>query len=244
MKSKSIIIVLLMITISTVSFSFKTIFVVTDTWAPYVYQENNEVKGVDYEIMMKVFEKMGYTVNFKFYPWKRCMAMIENKKADAVLDMNYSEEKSKFMYYPNEEISDNVLVFFQLKEKNYTFNKLEDLRNLKIGTLVGYEYNKEIREATYFKKEPVSKIEQNFKKLILGRLDLFIVSKNVGLFEAKKFGILDKIKYLPKELSGGKNYVAFSKKPVNNMITIKFSETLKEFKTTKEYKKILLKYGQ
>jgi len=236
--------VMFLMLICSLLFAVEKIIVVTEEWPPYVYQEDNVKKGFDYEIMISVFEKMGYTVDFNLYPWKRCISMMQNKQADAILDISSNEERKKFMYFPDEKISDSSSVLFCLKGKKYTFNKLEDLKGLTIGTLLGYEYSKEINEANFFKKEEVNNLEQNFTKLEKGRIDLFISNKNVALFEAKKLGFLEKIDYLPKEISGGDNFIAFSMKPSNEKMVKIFSDTLKEFKKTKEYKEILKKYGQ
>jgi len=105
--------------LSSILFAEKLI-VVTDAWAPYVYEEENTAKGFDYEVMMKVFEKMGDTVEFKFYPWKRCIKMIEDGEAAAILDISKNDERLKTMYFPKEKISDSASVLFHLKAKPYT----------------------------------------------------------------------------------------------------------------------------
>ena len=65
-----------------VIFSAERLSVVTDEWPPYIYIENKEIKGFDYEVMMAVLSNMKYDVDFKVYPWKRCLLMIKNQKAD------------------------------------------------------------------------------------------------------------------------------------------------------------------
>ncbi|SLM31400.1 conserved hypothetical protein [Desulfamplus magnetovallimortis] len=226
------------------AFSTEKLLVVTEEWAPYVYVENQEVKGFDYEVMVAVFSSMGYAVDFKLYPWKRCIHMIEKQQADAILDISRNAERDKIIFFPDENLSDSASVFFYAKGKSYSFEKLEDLKGLKIGTMLGYNYNQEFTDADYFTKEDVTTMEQNFKKLIHGRVDLVISNRNVGLFEAKKMGVLDQIAYLAKEVSGGANYLGFSKNEKNEKLAKSFSDQLQKFKKTDVYKEILQKYGQ
>jgi polar amino acid transport system substrate-binding protein len=220
------------------------LLVVTDEWAPYVIEENEVISGFDYEVMIAVFSRMGYTVDFRLYPWKRCIYMVETQRADAVLDASINETRKKTLFFPEENISKSSSVLFHLRGRKYSFEKLQDLKGLKIGTILGYEYNREFLAAEYFVREPVENIEQNFKKLVLGRIDLFISNKSVGLFNAKNFGYLEDIAYLPKTVSGGDNFVAFSRKPGHAELAQEFSRVLQAYKKTGEYRAILQKYGQ
>jgi polar amino acid transport system substrate-binding protein len=219
------------------------LLVVTDQWAPYVYQEDDAIKGMDYEIMIAVLESMGYEVDFHLLPWKRCIRMIEEKNADAILDISMNEQRLQTMHFPQERISESASVLFHLKGKNYVYEELEDLSGLTIGTVLGYAYSKEFLGAEFFTREPVKTEEQNWKKLLYGRIDLFLSNKKVGLYTAKRMNILDKIAFIPKVVSGGDNYLAFSQKEGHDVLARNFSDHLKRFKTTPEYAVILNKYN-
>lgn len=218
--------------------------VVTEAWAPYVYQDAGIAKGFDYEVMVAVFRDMGYTADCRFYPWKRCLRMVRSQEADAILDVGLNPERAKQMFFPDESISESISVLFFLKGRPDNFKVLSDLTGMKIGTVLGYFYNQEIEDADYFIKEPVRDIEQNFKKLLAGRIDMFISNKHVGLFNAQNLGLLDRIDYSKNKISGGRNYVAFSLKPANKALATVFSAHLKTFKTTSRYRAIMQKYGQ
>ena len=71
-----------------------------------------------------------------------------------------------------------------------------------------------------------------------------LVNRNVGLFIAKKLGILDKVAYIHQAVSKGDNLVAFSKKPGHDRLAEEFSENLKVFKKSYRFRRILEKYGQ
>ena len=57
---------------------------VTDDWAPYVFQHNGQPRGIDYEVASQVFARLGVEVEWQFLPWKRCLAMAEQGLADGM----------------------------------------------------------------------------------------------------------------------------------------------------------------
>ena len=226
------------------AFPAGTLGVVTDEWPPYVYVENGVVKGADYEIMMAVLDGMGYDADVNIYPWKRCLSMIKSRKADAILDIGMTEDRKKQMIFPDENISSSVSVLFCLADADFAFSRLEDLNGLRIGTILGYVYSKQISEADFFEKLPVQTLRQNVDMLLLGRIDMFIANRNAGLFTAKKMKVLDRVKTLEKPISGGLLYLAFSRKKDHVKLAKKFSIHLERFKQTGAYEKILIRYGQ
>ena len=102
--------------------------VVTDEWAPYVYKDGAIVKGFDYEVMLEVLSGMNLDVDFQLLPWKRCVFMIEQKEADAILDISSNDDRKKVMYFPDEKISESSSVFFYLKGKKFKYKTLQDLK--------------------------------------------------------------------------------------------------------------------
>jgi polar amino acid transport system substrate-binding protein len=225
-------------------FGAESIRVVTDAWPPYVFEEQGTMTGFDYEVMQAVMKRMGYSVEFRLMPWKRCLQMIESGQADALLDVSITEERKRSMIFPSEPLSDSASVLFHRRGQRYRFNTLEDLRGLRIGTIAGYEYNKEFLEADYIFREPVADLQQNIRKLMNGRIDLFISNRRVGLYALQRAGALDAVAYLPKPVSGGEVYLAFTRTDANRVLAKKFSESLRTFKGTKEYRDIHARYGQ
>ena len=114
-----------------------------------------------------------------------------------------------------------------------------------MGTILGYSYCQELDSQEFMRHaERVSSLEQNFNKLLAGRLDLVVEVDSVGLYTANKMGIADKVSIIPdaKYCQGG-NYLAFSKKANYENLTLEFNNALEDFKTTNEYHAILKHYG-
>jgi polar amino acid transport system substrate-binding protein len=81
------------------------------------------------------------------------------------------------------------------------------------------------------------------KKVLAGRNELGAENLAVITASGKKMGVIGDIRFLEKPIHSQKLYDVFSKVRALEKSGSKFSETLREFKKTEEYRKILEKYG-
>jgi len=222
-----------------------SLLVVTDLWPPYAIEDNGEYKGTDVDIIIATFKRMGIPIRLEFYPWKRCLAMIEQKQADAILTAAKTSERQKIMYFPEEPVSRGMTVFFIKKGKNIPYQNLQDLDHLRAGAVTGYKYCDVVDKTRFvINAERVVTIEQNFKKLLAGRLDFSVGDQAVGFYKAKVMGILNDIDIIPGAYHcPGGNFLAFSKKAGHDKIASQFGATILKFKNTKQYGDILKYYG-
>ncbi|MEG0121290.1 MAG: transporter substrate-binding domain-containing protein, partial [Pseudomonas sp.] len=91
--------------------------IVTEPWAPYVYEENGKKLGLDYETTAIVFKRLGIEVEWQFLPWKRCLSMLETGQADGALDIFHSDERDATLLYPSEPLSDVEFVMFYANDR-------------------------------------------------------------------------------------------------------------------------------
>lgn len=221
-----------------------TVEIVTEAWPPYVFQEEGQITGFDYEVVKAVLEDMGHEVSMAFYPWKRCLAMIEAGTADALLDVGRNIDREAVMAFPEEPLSTSSTVLFFLKETPFVFRNFEDLQGMKVGTQLGYSYSEEFAAAEGFTKEPVDSVKLNIKKLLHKRINLFMANRSFGLYMAKMLGVQDYLAHTDKAVSGGDVYLAFSRNSPLHRLVPEFGKALKRFKKTKRYRAIMDKYGQ
>ena len=64
------------------------------------------------------------------------------------------------------------------------------------------------------------------------------------MFNAEKLGLWGKVGCTKKKISGGRNDLAFSLKPENEIMATDFSNGLKAFKATSQSRLILKQYGR
>lgn len=220
------------------------IHVVYTQWEPYTYQENGKDSGFEIETVRAVIQKMGFHLKFEQFPWKRCLYMMENGQADALVSALKTSEREKFLYFPDEHISVSKTVFFKKSGSPAEFDgSFKSLKDYTIGVISGFSYGEAFDKAAYLKKDEAKDAESLIKKILAGRNDLGAENLAVLTAAAKKIGVSGDIRFLEKPIHSQKLYVVFSKAKPSEKLSMTFSETLRELKKSEEYRNILEKYG-
>ncbi len=220
------------------------LLIVTDPYEPLVFPPAATLNGLDYEVTEAVFQQLNIPIMIKFFPWKRCLIMVRTKEADGILDLAITEERKTYLVFPKEPLSDSSLMILYHKNHPITVRTLEDLKHYRIGVQLGYEYPQGLKEMMV-NRDDVKTMEQNFQKLEANRIDLMIENRVVGLYRATAFGVRKEIGVLELPTPfPSKNYLGFANKDRLGRIADQFSHALVEFKQTRAYRDILIKYGQ
>ncbi|MCO1623173.1 MAG: transporter substrate-binding domain-containing protein [Pseudomonas alloputida] len=215
---------------------------VTDDWAPYVYQHEGQPRGIDYEVTTQVFKRLGVEVELQFLPWKRCLAMIKQGLADGILDTFQIESRQPYLVYAPEPLSEVEFVLFQAQARRHAVTQLKDLSGLTVGTSPGYTYGAAFSEASYFKREAAPTLEANFGKLMLGRIDLAITDRRVGHHLLHQLGLQRHVEELPLVISHQTQYLGLVRKPGREALALAFAEELQRFKQEPAYAAISNRY--
>ena len=114
----------------------------------------------------------------------------------------------------SDKIGSTELLFFKLKSTSISYATLDDLRPYRIGTVLGAIYTPEFDHADYLHKEAVANYDVNLRKLMLGRITLFLEKKlQVQHALATRYPQLaDKIDTLDRPLFKTSFYNAFSRR--------------------------------
>jgi polar amino acid transport system substrate-binding protein len=217
--------------------------IVTEPWAPYVYEENGKFLGLDYETTAIVFKRLGIEVEWQFLPWKRCLSMLETGQADGALDIFHSAERDATLLYPVEPLSEVEFVMFYANERPHPFRTLSDLKGLTIGTSPGYLYSKDFSDSPLFIREPAPTHEANFGKLVRGRIDLLITDRRVGQHLLDELGIRDRITENPTVISHQSQFLAVRRNAGMDLLVQRFGAELKRFKREPAYAELSARYG-
>ncbi len=220
------------------------LLIITEPYEPFVFPPDAKFKGLDYDVTEAVFRILQIPVEIKFYPFSRCLYMIRNQEADALIDLVKTKERNTYMAFSEEPVSDSSLIIFYHKGHRPHIETLDDLKSYQLGAQYGSEYPQELAEV-FVKRENAKLMEQNFQKLVHDRIDIMVENRIVGRYIANKIGILDQIEVLelPKPFPT-QYYLGFAKKEGHDHLSVQFSQALVQFKQTEAYQDILIKYGQ
>ncbi|MFG0382563.1 substrate-binding periplasmic protein [Pseudomonas sp. zbq_18] len=218
--------------------------IVTEAWAPYVYEENGQPTGLDYEISAEVLRRLGVEVEWQFLPWKRCLLALEQGQADGILDIFRIPEREAHMLFVEEPLSDVEFVLFHSRSRPYPYRQLDDLRDLVIGTSPGYWYNDQaFRDSRLFSREEAPSHEANLGKLVRQRVDLVVNDRRAGLFLAAQLGLGEQIGYNPKAVGTDRLYLALRQTTELTALAERFSAELRRFKQENAYARLQARYA-
>ncbi|WP_028629565.1 MULTISPECIES: ABC transporter substrate-binding protein [Pseudomonas] len=219
--------------------------IVSEPWAPYIYEENGQPRGLDYEASAIVFQRLGIEVQWSLMPWKRCLVELESGSADAVLDIFQNREREKQMAFPREPLSQVEFVLFYARQRPYPFQRLADLQGLKVGVSPGYWYaDQAFRTSPLFIREPAPTHEANLGKLVRDRVDLVVNDRRAGQFLLRQMGLEDEVGQHAKVISRDHLYLAFRRLPRLEGLAERFGEALRRFKQEPEYAQLIARYQE
>lgn len=190
MARKLLLITLLLIPLSSVA-QEPVIDIATSEYPPYEYLENNEIVGIDTDIVRQVLQHMGYTPRIYMLPWARAEAGTRSGTYDMLYSLTYSESRAEH-YYFTDPMNTAEDVFFKRADKDLDWESLDDLSGLKFGLSSAYSYAPVFMDWLRSGKGRVTMISHEqpeltgLRMVALGRIDLFICEKTVCDFILEK----------------------------------------------------------
>lgn len=165
-----------------------------DHYPPWKIADQEEISGIDIELVTVLLSEIDHTPVFESYPWIRCIKMMETGDADiltGVLKRPEREEDMHFIEPPYKTKSCKALYILKESEDIATY---EELRGKVIGAKRGVKFFKRFDEDPSIQIEEIHTDELNFMKLVAGRIDAVIVTESIGDYLLAKSGLGQKIK--------------------------------------------------
>ncbi|WP_300356894.1 transporter substrate-binding domain-containing protein [Fusobacterium sp.] len=103
-------------------------------YKPYEYLEGNKVTGFSIDVVFKIFENLGYKIEYTNMSFEGLIPALETGKVDVLTGLTPTDERKKFVdfsekYYVGRQIA--------IANKSNPIEKVEDLKNKKIGVQLG-----------------------------------------------------------------------------------------------------------
>jgi len=228
------------------SYAADTIRLTNGEFPPY-FSEQLRFNGFCSQIVTEAFALEGVQVIYGFYPWKRTYILSAKGDWDGSVGWRYSEERGKEHYFSDQPIWTGRAVFFHRKDYPFEWESLTDLNKVKIGVTLGYGYTQPFQTALdegIISADSAAKDDLNFRKLLLGRIDIFPNDLLVGdylLHTAFSQKERQQITHHPKDIGTIDYHVILSKKHKHNtrMMEI-FNKGLQRLKTSGRYDQIVV----
>lgn len=224
-----------------------TVRLTNGEWPPYMSRELPDY-GIGSRIVTEAFGIEGIKTGYEFLPRKRAFY-----EADKGRDYNgsilwFSTPERQKNFYISDPVLDSKVVFFHLKEKHFEWNSVDDLKKYFIGGTLEYDYGPEFGMAEkkgIITVERVPSDEQNFAKLIYGRIDIFPLDIDAGLAIIKKMKPEDaaRITFNPRPLKEAPLCLILTKNmDSNRMLLEQFNRGLGRIRSSGLYDRIIQGY--
>lgn len=159
----------------------ETITVSTGEYAPFT-GEALPNGGVVNGLISRVAEAAGVEIAYEYMPWKRALEVARNGQVQASSYWGERPDQSGLAMVGPFTLDRNVL-FYRKGEPAPEFSDISDLKGVVIGVTHGYSYTPEFwaaSESGAIETQTAKDDASNFRKLLGGRIDAFIVDEYVG----------------------------------------------------------------
>lgn len=130
---------LLMLVLSSLSFSAKKLYVGTNAeFMPYEYLENGKMVGFDIELMDAIGKELGYEIVWSNMGFDGLLPALQMKKIDAVIaGMSQTPERQKAVTFSMPYMLISSDEHFVIVNENSPLVKKEELKGKKVGVQIG-----------------------------------------------------------------------------------------------------------
>jgi polar amino acid transport system substrate-binding protein len=222
--------------------------IVSTEEAPLQYTENNEIKGVSAEILYELLKETGYEgTEIRMYPWARAYNKALNDENTMIFTISRMKPREKLFHWTCPLFEIGYTVYKLKSRKDIKIDNLEDIRKYRLGLWRDDARHHFFASRGFTKIDVVAYDELNIRKLLHGRIDLYVGDsiafayqmEKVWGFSREEFAQLEPV-YDIKE-ARATLYIAFSLK-TDEALRGKFAVALEKMKKSGKLQSILDKY--
>lgn len=225
-----------------------TLNFVTQSFAPFSYEEAGRAAGPTVEIMQAICDKAAVSCQFSVVPWRRAMVDVEDGLADGLFPILPDSEREKTYIFSNPLVA-TAYSFFVPANSNWVYKSPADLSGMTIGVFGPSGTANTLQGVVAQSKDVRTELELNnltaFRKLLGGRYGeraAVIANRDVGRMLLKQENIGE------GKLAGDLKPISYSfgmsrKKSTSAAQIAALNKALGELHKSGKIKEILDQYG-
>lgn len=217
-------------------------------WPPYTYEKSgNPTRGLSLAVMTEIFSRLKIDMDLKLFPQNRCIEQMKEGTRDAMTLISKNKEREEFLDFSDPIVEAHGLIYYSTTQKTpFVWNTFSDFKDYRIGIVSGYNYGDDFNK--YHEKYPlkvteVMTIEQNFEKLIAGRIDIMLANQlEASEFIRRNQDYQGKLKAAHKPYLYYVYHIGISKKSSARKLLPKINQVIQQMKDEGILYKIIAQY--
>lgn len=211
--------------------------IVTENYPPYNCKKDGKVGGFCTKVLREIMKRLKVDYPIELTDWNNAYHMALNEKNYIVYSMNRTKAREPLFKWVGPLVV-NRWAFLSRADKMIVLKNLDDARKYKVGTYYNDVCEEFLNNNKFDKTECTEEDYQNVKKLVDGKIDLWLVAdlRTAELFA--KQAKVDVTKIKPVCFVQDTNlYIGFNRNAPDEIVN-KFQTTLEQLKKDGTYQKI------
>ena len=102
------------------------------------------LRGFDIDIIDGALQRIGWSADFTFMPWKRALELVERGEYDGLCSCSYTKEREDTLLFSDELGAVSVGLFARSSQALDGLARVADLKGRKVATVGGYNLEGEL----------------------------------------------------------------------------------------------------
>lgn len=186
---------------------------VANYWEPYT-GDGLDNKGIACSFVISNLKKAGIDAEILVLPWTRAYKMVQEGKADGIVAIWHTEERSKYVHFSDSYLQNNIALL-KRKETRIEYRDLSSIEGMAIGLGRGYDYHSSLLKYEQFNKVYFTRVEHAIEMLHRGRIDAVLTDKKIAQFHIQNSatkGLSNDLDFVPTTIFKLPLYFGMSKK--------------------------------
>lgn len=189
----------------------------TFVYPPYMMADGHGgVSGPAVRIVRMAFARAGYPVSIAVYPIQRGRALLVAGSVDGYFTIRSNPERRRAMRFPHQPLLLQDTVFFVRRDAALHFNgHFSSLADAHIGVVsnvsYGPRFDRALRAGRFRQVDYAVDHEVNFRKLLAGRVDAVVCSRQVGQYYLRQLHAVDAVVVSGPPVEATESYLVFGR---------------------------------
>lgn len=187
----------------------------TNEFPPFTYTDSQgAAAGIEVDVVREAARRLGLKVNVSVMPWPRLIASMRGGLLDCMFAAFSTPQRQGYMNFTRVPLHVSRLALYAQRTAPFTFDRIEDLRGKRIGTLRDFRtveiLDKALDTGQFAERVYGNDFAQLFEMLAEKRVDVVIVNDQVAraiLSKREDNAIIE----LPVALSSNAAFLTFSR---------------------------------